>query len=88
MKGIAYVVAGLLKAQGMKALNESDLIGILSREYFASKRADPTRKQACLHLFECLSFSMGRSFELYLDTVFPLILGSISDQKETSRSAA
>ena len=72
----------------MKVLNEMDLIGSLGKEYFASKRADPVRKQACLHLFETLSFSMGRSFELYLATVFPHILGSISDQKEAVRAAA
>ena len=88
LKGIAYVVAGLLKGQGMKVLNEMDLIPSLGKEYFTGKRADPVRKQACLHLFETLSFSMGRSFELYLDTVFPYILASVSDQKEAVRSAA
>jgi hypothetical protein len=31
---------------------------------------------------------MGKSFELYLDTVFPLILGSVSDAKENARLAA
>ena len=72
----------------MKVLNEMDLIGSLGKEYFANKRADPVRKQACLHLFETLSFSMGRSFELYLGAVFPHILGSISDQKEAVRVAA
>jgi hypothetical protein len=49
---------------------------------FQSKRADYIRKVAALNLFETLSFSMGKSFELYLDMIFPHILSSISDQKE------
>ena len=31
---------------------------------------------------------MGRSFELYLDIIFPHILSSISDQKEVVREAS
>ena len=46
---------------------------------FAGKRADYIRKVAALNFFETLSYSMGKSFELYLDLIFPLILSSISD---------
>jgi hypothetical protein len=31
---------------------------------------------------------MGKSFEVFLEKVFPLVLGSISDQKEQVRNAA
>ena len=44
LKGIAFVVAGLLKAQGMKVLNEMDIVGSLGREFFTGKKADPVRK--------------------------------------------
>lgn len=87
-KGTAYNVAGLFKAKGLKVLNEMDVINTFGNSYFQSKRADYIRKIAALNLFETLSFSMGRSFELYLDIVFPHILGSISDQKEVVRQAA
>lgn len=87
-KGTAYNVAGLFKAKGLKVLNEMDVINTYGNSYFQSKRADYVRKIAALNLFETLSFSMGRSFELYLDIVFPHILGSISDQKEVVRQAA
>jgi len=56
--------------------------------YFATKKADFIRKVAALNLFEALSFSMGRSYETFLESVFPHILGAISDQKEIVRTAA
>jgi len=56
-----------------------ETIKTFGNSYFASRKADQVRKVAALNLFETLSFSMGRSFELYLDQVFPHILSSISD---------
>ena len=79
LKGSAYNAAGLFKAKGMKVLLEMDIINTFGNTYFTSKRADHVRKLAALNFFEALSFSMGRSFELYLDNVFPHILSSISD---------
>jgi hypothetical protein len=84
----AFAAAGLLKGLGMSFLVESDVLGIISKESFDSKKTDSIRKQAGLYLFESLAFSMGKSFEVFLDKVFPLVLGSISDQKEQVRSAA
>lgn len=88
LKGTAYVVAGLFKAKGMKVLQEMNTISIFAESYFQTRKSDYVRKVAGLNLFEALSFSMGRSFELYIDQVFPQILGSISDQKEVVRQAA
>ena len=79
LKGSAYNTAGLFKGKGMKTLMEMDIILSFGNSYFQSKRSDHVRKIAALNLFEALSFAMGRSFELYLDLVFPHILGSISD---------
>ena len=75
----AFAVAGLLKGLGMSFMVESDVIGIITKESFDSKKTEPIRKQAGLYLFESLAFSMGKSFEVFLEKVFPLVLGSISD---------
>ena len=72
----------------MKEMKELDIFNTFGAKYFQSKRADYVRKLASLNVFEALSFSMGKSFELYLDTVFPHILGSISDPKEIVRQGA
>lgn len=76
------MIAGLLKGLGMNFMVECDIIGIMTRESFDSKKTDPIRKQAGLYLFENLAFSMGKSFEVFLEKVFPLVLSSIADQKE------
>ena len=88
LKGAAYNVAGLFKAKGMKTLQEMDILNTFGNSYFQSKRSDHVRKLAALNLFEALSFSMGRSFELFLETVFPHILSSISDPKDVVREAS
>jgi len=82
IKVSAYGAAGLLKCLGMQYMVEIDVIGIISKESFDSKKTEPIRKLAGLLLFDSLALSMGRSFEVFLEKVFPLILGSISDQKE------
>lgn len=75
----AFAVAGLLKGLGMSFMVESDLIGIITKESFDSKKTEPIRKQAGLYLFESLAYSMGKSFEVFLEKVFPLVLASIAD---------
>jgi hypothetical protein len=84
----AFAAAGLLKGLGMAYLVEIDILSIVAKESFDSKKTDSIRKQAGLYFFESLAFSMGKSFEVFLDKVFPLVLGSISDTKEQVRSAA
>lgn len=79
MRVSSFAAAGLLKGLGMNFMVESDIISIIARESFDSKKTEPIRKQAGLYLFESLAFSMGKSFEVFLDKVFPLVLGSISD---------
>jgi len=46
------------------------------------------RKIAGLYFYETLAISLGRTFELYLDLVFPNILKCIADSKEDVRQAA
>lgn len=72
----------------MKAIIESAIFEQLNKDVFSSKRSDPARKQAGLNLYEALSFSMRKSFEVFLPVVFPNILICISDQKENVRLAA
>ena len=88
LKGAAYNAAGLIKARGLKAFQEMEIISTFGATYFKTKRSDFVRKVATLNLFETLSFSMGKSFELYLDLVFPHILSSISDSKMSVRLSA
>lgn len=83
----AYTSAGLIKALGMNTIVELELFKPLIPE-FQSKKSDPLRKFAGLILFETLSKSMGRSFEVYLPEVFSYILSSIAEQKEFVRQAA
>lgn len=72
----------------MKAVLETEILEQINKEVFSSKRSEPARKQAALHLYEAFSFSMRKSFEVFLPEVFPNILNCISDQKENVRSAA
>ena len=88
LKGAAYAAAGIYKGLGMKELQEQGFLKELSKDVFSTKRTDPARRQAALHVYEALSFSMGKSFEVFLPEVFPHILLSISDQKENVRAAA
>lgn len=88
LKGAAYAAAGIYKGLGMKAIIESDVFGQLNRDVFSSKKSEPARRQAGLNLYEALSFSMRKSFEIFLPLVFPNILACISDQKENVRQAA
>lgn len=88
LKSAAYATAGLLKCLGMTELENLKILDIFASESFDSKRVEIVRKVAGLNLYEALSFSMGRSFEVYLPRVFPHILGCISDSKEPVRWAA
>lgn len=88
LKQSAYAIAGLVKCVGMQHILEIDLLAIIEKECFESKKTDPIRKQAGCYLYDAMSFSMGHSFEVYLPIVFPSVLSSISDQKEPVRNAA
>jgi hypothetical protein len=48
LRGAAYACAGIVKGQGMKFLKERDILGIVQRECFLGKKADPLRLQAGL----------------------------------------
>lgn len=88
LKGAAYAAAGCYKGLGMKALIESGILTAFTKEVFHSKKTEPARRQAALNLYEALSFSMRKSFEVFLPEVFSNILNCISDQKESVRLAA
>lgn len=66
MRVSAFATAGLLKGLGMTFMVESDIIGLITKESFDSKKTESIRKQAGLYLFESLAYSMGKSFEVFL----------------------
>lgn len=72
----------------MKFFIEKDIIGILNRECFKSKKVDPLKTQASLQLYETLSFSLGKSFEPFVKDILPNIMNCISDPREPVRDAA
>ena len=60
---------------------------MLQNECF-TKHSDPIRKIAGLYLYETLSFSMGKVFEMQVEKILPNIMLCIADQKEQVRKAA
>lgn len=72
----------------MQYTKEIDLLSIIEKECFESKKTEPIRRQAGLYLYDAMSFAMGHSFELYLPILFPSVLSSVSDTKEPVRLAA
>jgi hypothetical protein len=44
LKQSAYAIAGLVKCVGMQHISEIDLLAIIEKECFESKKTDPIRK--------------------------------------------
>ena len=88
LRGAAYACAGIIKGQGMKFFNERDIIGILQRECFQGKKADPLRLQAGLQLYETLSYVQGKAFEININKILPNIMVCIADVREPVRFCA
>lgn len=88
LRGSAYAVAGIIKGLGMQTLYSMDIIPIIQKECFEKKNADPLRKVSGLYLYETLSISMGKVFEMQVVKVLPNIMQCISDHKENVRKAA
>ncbi len=71
----------------MQTLTQIDLLGILAKECF-TKHSDPIRKISGLYLYETLSFSLGKVFEMSVEKIIPHIIQCTSDHKENVRRAA
>lgn len=71
----------------MQSLAQVELIPKAKKELF-SKHADPLRKVSGLYLYETLSFSLGKVFEMHTVQILPDIMGCIADHKESVRKAA
>jgi hypothetical protein len=69
-------------------MQEIDLLTIVEKECFESKKTEGVRKLAGLYLYDAMSYSLGHSFEIYLPKVFASVLSSVADQKEAVRYAA
>ena len=63
LRGSAYAVAGIVKGLGMQTLTQMDILSIIQKECF-SKHSDPLRKVSGLFLYETLSLSLGKVFEM------------------------
>jgi len=72
----------------MKFLKERDVLGVLQKDCFAGKKADPLRLMSGLLLYETLSYSQGKAFEPNIREIIPNILTCISDPREPVRSCA
>ena len=88
LRGAAYACAGFIKGRGMRFLKERDILGILQRECFAGKKADPLRLQAGLQLYETLALAQGKAFEPHTKEIVPNILACIADARGPVRSCA
>lgn len=60
MKGAAYAASGMIKRLGMATFKEMEILKKMEDVSFAGKKTEPVRKQAGLHMFECLSFALGK----------------------------
>ena len=72
LRGSAYAVAGIAKGLGLKIFYSFDVFNIVQKECF-HKHTDPLRKISGLYLYETLSFSLGKAFEMHIQTVLPNI---------------
>jgi len=64
-----------------------DLLSTIQKECF-SKHSDPMRKISGLYIYETLTISLGKVFEMYVEKILPNIIMCISDPKEHVRKAA
>lgn len=70
LRGSAYAVAGIVKGLGCLT---PEMLEIVQKECF-SKNSDQMRKIAGLYLYETLSISLGKTFEMHLLKILPNIL--------------
>jgi len=87
VQGSAYAVAGIVKGLGIKTLQQESILDRIEKGCFG-KHAEPLRKISGILLFEALVFSLGKSFEMYIDRILPFIMQAISDVKDQVRKTA
>lgn len=87
IRGSAYAVSGIIKGLGMQTFLSLDLLTTIHKECF-SKHSDQLRKIAGLYLYETLTISLGKVFEMYVEKILPDIMQCIADPKEPVRKAA
>ena len=88
VRGAAYAISGIVKGLGMKSLNDYEILSAVQEACFKNKNTPTIRKQAGLFLYECLSYSLNRSFEVYIHSIIQNILSTFADPKEPVRLAA
>lgn len=58
-----------------------DILNLIHKECFA-KHSDALRKVSGLYLYETLTISLGKIFEMNVEKILPNIMQCISDPKE------
>ena len=87
IRGSAYAVSGIIKGLGLQNFIQMDLLNTIQKECF-TKHADPMRKISGLYLYETLTISLGKVFEMYVEKILPNIIMCISDPKDQVRKCA
>jgi hypothetical protein len=72
----------------VKSIDEDELLKSVNEVCFHKKNSKPHNKIAGLYLYETLSITLGKSFELYLVKVIDNILSQFADVKEEVRTAS
>jgi hypothetical protein len=87
LRGSAFAVAGIAKGLGLLKFKALNILPIIQKECFA-KNSDPLRKISGLYLYETLSISQGKVFEMDIESILPNVMLCISDPKEPVRRVA
>jgi hypothetical protein len=73
IRGSAYAVSGIIKGLGMQHFIKSDLLTTIHKDCF-NKHSDPMRKISGLYLYETLTISLGKVFEMNVEKILPDII--------------
>lgn len=84
--GAAFAIAGIVKGLGIHTLKEFEILETLQEHAF-SKSATTHQKVALMNCYEAFSTTLGKVFETYLEKIIPQVFESLSDQKDSVRTA-
>jgi hypothetical protein len=88
LRGAAYAISGIIKGLGVRVIEEDELLKNINEVCFHKKNSKPHNKIAGLYLYETLSITLGKSFEIFLEKVIDNILSQFADSKEEVRIAS
>ena len=86
LSGAAYAISGIVKGLGLKTIDKYEILDIIEKEA-GKKQSSPFIKVALLNVYEAFSFTLGKTFELYLERIVPRVLSAFADSKDIVRNA-